>query len=77
MGPGDVGRGWPGDVGSHPVPAGSPRVEGARDGLGKGVWGQWCGMEAPEKAEGQERLGPVGHGVSPSLAVVLRPVEDS
>lgn len=43
MGPGDVGRGWPGDVGSHPVPAGSPRVEGARDGLkkrglGSAVW---------------------------------------
>lgn len=68
-----------GDVASHPVPGGSLRVEGARDGLGNGVWGQRCGVEVPEKAEGQERLHPVGRGVSPDLALVLgqKPVKDS
>jgi len=48
-------------------------------GWGAGVWGQQRGVEGPEKAEGQERLYPIGHEVSPALPVVLgqKPVKDS
>lgn len=70
---------WAGAGLGDPVPGCSPRVEGAWDGLGNGVWGQRCGVEVPEKAEGQERLHPVRRGLSPALAGVLgqKPVKDS